>query len=59
MAVINRELSKEIETVFLMTSKRNSFISSNIVRQIASVQGDVSSMVPQAVHLALQKKFTR
>ena len=59
MAVINRELAPEIETVFLMTSKRSSFISSSIVRQIAAVGGDISSMVPTAVQEALQKRFEK
>ncbi len=57
MAMVNRELANEIETVFLMTSKRSSFISSNIVRQIAMVRGDISSMVPPAVQEALKQRF--
>lgn len=58
MAVINRELASEIETVFLMTSKRSSFISSSIVRQVAMVKGDISNMVPPAVNEALKLKFS-
>jgi pantetheine-phosphate adenylyltransferase len=57
MAVINRQLDPEIETVFLMTSKSSSFISSSIVRQVAMVNGDVSSMVPEPVNKALIHRF--
>ena len=49
MAMINRELADEIETVFIMTSRRSSFISASIVRQIARLGGDVSSLVPPNV----------
>ena len=57
MAVINRELAPDIETVFLMTSKRSSFISSSIVRQVAAVGGDISGMVPEPVAKALGMKY--
>lgn len=57
MAVINRQLNEEIETVFLMTSKHSSFVSSSIVRQVAGAGGDVSSMVPAVVSKRLQERF--
>lgn len=57
MAVINRELAADIETVFLMTSKRSSFISSSIVKQVASVGGDITGLVPEPVAAALKRKF--
>ena len=57
MAVINRELAADIETVFLMTSKRSSFISSSIVKQVASVGGDITGLVPGPVAAALKRKF--
>ena len=47
---VNRRLSK-IETVFLLTSAENSFISSSIVREVIHFGGDYSSMVPDAVRL--------
>ena len=49
MAIINRQLAEEIETVFFMTSKRSSFISASIVRQIAMHGGDVSALVPSHI----------
>jgi pantetheine-phosphate adenylyltransferase len=57
MAVINRELAADIETVFLMTSKRSSFISSSIVKQVALAGGDISGLVPEPIYQALKGKF--
>ena len=50
IAQTNRKLSK-IETVFLLTSAENSFISSSIIRDIIRNHGDVSSLVPKAVKI--------
>ncbi len=49
IALINRRLNPDIETVFLMTSEHCSFVSSSIVRRIAQYGGDVSSLVPANV----------
>lgn len=49
LAVTNRHLAPDIETVFLMTSDHTSFISSSIVRQVARFGGDVTQMVPPNV----------
>ena len=48
IAHTNRKLSK-IETVFLLTSAKTSFISSSIVRELITNNGDVSKLVPKAV----------
>lgn len=48
---VNRRLSNNIETIFLLTSSENSFISSSIVREVIKFEGDYSSMVPKAVRL--------
>jgi pantetheine-phosphate adenylyltransferase len=56
MAHINRHLMGSIETVFLVTSEENSFISSSIVKNIASVGGDISRLVPANVSKALAEK---
>jgi pantetheine-phosphate adenylyltransferase len=48
MAGMNARLDHEIETVFLMASERNHFISSRFVKEIARLGGDISSFVPQA-----------
>lgn len=47
MAGMNARLDHEIETVFLMASERNHFISSRFVKEIARLGGDISSFVPQ------------
>lgn len=57
MALANRQLAPSIETVSLITSKEHSFLSSTTVREIASLGGDVSSMVPPHVRKALDKRF--
>lgn len=59
MAIINRQLAPTTETVFLMTSRRSSFISSSVVRQIAEHNGDLSSLVPPNVAAKLKDKFKR
>ena len=57
MALANRKLDGSIETVFLMPGEEFFFISSSIVKEIASLKGDASSMVPEVVFKALKKKF--
>lgn len=54
MAEMNQSLDSEIEYVFLPTSKDCSFISSTLVREIASLGGDISQFVHPAVNEALQ-----
>jgi pantetheine-phosphate adenylyltransferase len=49
----NRVLAPEIDTVFFMTSVGNGFVSSSLVREIASFGGDVSTMIPDAALAAL------
>ncbi len=46
MALANRRLNADVETVFLTTSAENMFLSSSVVKQIASFGGDISSFVP-------------
>jgi pantetheine-phosphate adenylyltransferase len=58
MAIINRQVAKDIETVFLMTSKRASFISSSSVREIAKFGGDVSTLVPESVAKKLKEVYS-
>ncbi len=53
LAGMNRKLSKEIETVFLTPSEDSMFISSTLVKEIASLGGDVSKFVPSGVIAAL------
>jgi pantetheine-phosphate adenylyltransferase len=55
----NRVLAPGIDTVFFMTSAENSYVSSSLVKEIASFGGDVSRMVPVAAREALQRAFDR
>jgi pantetheine-phosphate adenylyltransferase len=58
LALANAELAPGIETMALITSKEHTFLSSTTVREIASLGGDVSSMVPAHVNDALKMKFS-
>jgi len=57
MALANHSLSPDIEVVALITNKDHSFISGSTVREIAALNGDVSSMVPAVVVKALEDRF--
>jgi len=54
MALTNRKMAPEIETIFLMTDYRYSYLSSSFVKQIAERGGDISGMVPNMVHKLLK-----
>ena len=56
MALMNRKLDKKMETVFLMPNEKYTYLSSNFVREIARLGGDVSKFVPPVVLKALQQK---
>jgi pantetheine-phosphate adenylyltransferase len=49
MAHLNRKLAPEVDTVFLMTGLEHAYVSSSLVREIASFGGDGSGLVPKAV----------
>jgi pantetheine-phosphate adenylyltransferase len=55
----NRVLAPSIDTIFFMTSAANSYVSSSLVKEIASFGGDVSGMVPAAARAALDRAFGR
>ena len=57
MALTNRKLADDIETVFLMPSAQYSFLSSSVVKEIARLGGDITCFVPKYVERQLQKKF--
>ena len=58
IGLANMDMAPEIETVFLLTEPKNIFISSSLVREIASHDGDISSYVPEEVIAPLQATFT-
>jgi pantetheine-phosphate adenylyltransferase len=57
MASTNRQLDEGIETIFMMTNPKYSYLSSSIVKEIAKFQGAVQDLVPPAVEAALQRKY--
>ena len=59
MANMNRKLTPEIETVFMMTGEDYFYISSQLVREVARFGGNVQSMVPANVFAKLQKMFPK
>lgn len=59
MALMNRKLNKEVQSVFLMTGFRWIFTSSSIIKQAAQFGGDISDMVPEAVKLKLMEKYPK
>lgn len=55
-AHMNRRLAPEVDTVFFMTDERNHYVSSSLVKEVATFGGDVSGLVPENVELALRSK---
>ena len=59
MALMNRKLESNLETIFLMPKEEYTYLSSRLVKEIARLGGDVSKFVPAIVTAALGKKFKR
>jgi len=59
MALMNRQLMGDLETLFLAPDARYTFLSASLVREIASLNGDVSSLVSPHVLAALTQRFGR
>jgi pantetheine-phosphate adenylyltransferase len=57
MALANHRLAPEIEVMALITAEEHTFLSSSTVREIASLGGDITSMVPAHVEQALARSF--
>jgi pantetheine-phosphate adenylyltransferase len=57
MALANHRLAPEIDVVALITSEEHSFLTGSTVREIASLGGDVTSLVPVHVQEALRRRF--
>ena len=58
-AHMNRRLAPEVDTVFFMTDERNHYVSSSLVKEVASFGGDISGLVPPSVERALRAAFPR
>ena len=59
MAALNYHLDSNLETAFIMSPPEYMYLSSSVVREIASLHGDVSDFVPPCVREALAQKFSR
>jgi len=57
MALMNRRLAPEIETVFLMASEAHSFISSRLVKEVIRLGGNISGLVPPSIEGRLRKRL--
>ncbi|MBV1872073.1 MAG: pantetheine-phosphate adenylyltransferase [Gammaproteobacteria bacterium] len=57
LANMNRQLAPDVESVFLTPADHLSYISSSLVKEIASLGGDISKFVPPLVHEALTERF--
>ena len=58
-AHMNRRLAPGVDTVFFMTDERNHYVSSSLVKEVASLGGDVTGLVPAAVVAALDRKYRK
>ena len=58
-AHMNRRLAPGVDTVFFMTDERNHYVSSSLVKEVASLGGDVTGLVPAAVVTALAAKYKK
>ncbi len=59
MALTNRKIAPDIETVFFLPAEEYSYVSSSLVKEIASLGGDISKFVPPPVVEALKRKFKK
>jgi pantetheine-phosphate adenylyltransferase len=57
MALMNRKLNRDVQTVFLMTGLRWIFTSSSIIKEAARFGGNINEMVPPIVNKKLKEKF--
>ena len=57
MALMNRKLNRDVQSIFLMTDYKWFYISSTIIKEAASFNGDISGLVPPIVCKKLKEKF--
>lgn len=58
-ALLNKNVDPDVETVFIMTNNKYSYVSSSGVRELAYFNGDVSGLVPKNVEKALKEKYVQ
>ena len=57
MALMNRELDNELETLFLVSNAKYSFVSSTLVKEVIYFGGDISSFVPELAYKMLKERY--
>ena len=57
MALMNRKLAERVETIFMMPKEQYTFISSRLVKEVATLGGDISEFVPREVHAAIRARL--
>jgi len=57
MALMNRRLSPEVETVFLTPKEDYTYLSSRVIKEVVALGGDVTGLVPEAVRLRLEERY--
>jgi pantetheine-phosphate adenylyltransferase len=59
LALMNRRLNREVETLFFMPSARFSYLNSSVIKEVVRLGGDVSGLVPEPVLRAMKEKILR
>jgi pantetheine-phosphate adenylyltransferase len=59
MALMNRRLRPEVETIFMMSNEAYSFISSRLVKEVFGLGGDITGLVPVSVEARLQQRLSQ
>lgn len=57
MAAMNRHLEPRIETIFMVPASQHTFVSSSVIREVASLGGDISDLVPDVVYQRLREIY--
>lgn len=57
LALMNRRLDSELETLFFIPSEKYSYLNSSVIKEVVRLGGDVSQLVPRSALLAMKKKF--
>lgn len=59
LALMNRKLNERVETIFMMPKETFTFLSSRIIKEVAKLGGDITTLVPSHVAAALSVKFSK
>lgn len=59
MSMMNKRLADEVETVYMMPAEEHSFVSSSLVKEVASFGGDISTLVPPVVRARMEQHYDK